>query len=849
LERNNTSLGAGFVEHNGASYVVRASGLLTDPAQLADIAIAERDGTPVRVRDVAVVATGAALRTGSATENGEEVVLATAIMLLGANSRTVSQAAHAKLEEVAATLPADVRVETVLDRTTLVDATIRTVVTNLAEGALLVVVVLFLLLGNIRAALITALAIPLSMLLTAIGMLATNTSGNLMSLGAIDFGLIVDGAVIIVENCLRRLAERQQALGRTLTEAERLTVVRDASHQVRGATAFGEAIIIVVYVPILFLTGVEGRMFRPMAMTVIFALLAAFLLSLTFVPAMVAMLLRGRLQERELWVVRACKALYAPAVRWALRWRVPVVAGAVALSLGALALFGRLGQEFAPTLGELDLLVQAFRVPSVSVREATVMQRQIEKTVAALPEVAVTFSRTGTAEIAFDPMPPYLSDLYVMLRPRAEWPDPSETKADVAARVAARINSVPGAVYSVSQPIEERFGELLAGVRGDVAVKVFGDDFDALIPVARHVAAALRAVPGADSVRVEPVSGAPVLEVNVDRNAIGRYGLSVADVQEVVAVAVGGRPAGAIYEGDRRFDVVVRLPERLREDIAALERLPIALSHQDTSRTSLALGGDDLGRAPLRFVPLDAVADVRLTEGPNQISRDNGKRRIVVTANVRERDIGSFVEEAQRRVAAEVAVPPGSWLTWGGQYENLVQAKRRLAVVVPICFAVILLLLFGTFGSWPAAAVVFSGVPLALSGGVVALWLRDLPFSISAAVGFIALSGVAVLNGLVMITFINQLRAAGTPTFEAIARGAVTRLRPVLVTALVASLGFLPMALATGTGAEVQRPLATVVIGGLATSTLLTLFVLPALYSLLANRIKTAPDGDAEPTD
>ena len=840
LERNNTSLGAGFVEHNGASYVVRAPGRLTDPAQLGDVLVAERGGTPVHVHDVATIVVGAELRTGSATENGEEVVLGTAIMLLGSNSRTVSAAADARLAEVANSLPPDVRVRTVLDRTTLIDATIRTVVTNLAEGALLVVVVLFLLLGNLRAAVITALAIPLSMLLTAIGMVATHTSGNLMSLGAIDFGLIVDGAVIIVENCLRRLAERQQALGRVLSEPERLAVVRDASHQVRSATAFGEAIIIIVYVPILFLTGVEGRMFRPMATTVIFALIAAFILSLTFVPAMVALCIRGRIRERENPLIALAQRLYAPAVRWAVAWRVPLLIAALALSGAALGLFSRLGQEFAPTLGELDLLVQCYRVPSVSVREATAMQRQIENTLTDMPEVLLAFSRTGTAEIAFDPMPPYMSDLYVMLRPRSQWPNPAETKDEVAARVAARLATVPGALYAVSQPIEERFGELLAGVRGDVAVKVFGDDFDALLPVARRIAGVLRGVRGAADVTVEPVSGAPVLQIVVDRTAIGRYGLTVADVQEVVAVAVGGRPAGVIFEGDRRFEVVVRLPEHLREDIAALERLPIALSHQDEPATSLTLGGDDLHRAALRFVPLDAVADIQLTEGPNQISRDNGKRRIVVQANVHGRDIGSFVEEAQRRIASEVAVPAGSWLTWGGQYENLVQAKQRLAVVVPICFAVILLLLYGTFRSWPAAAVVFSGVPLALSGGVVALWLRDIPFSISAAVGFIALSGVAVLNGLVMITFINQLRATGIPTPDAIARGAVTRLRPVLITALVASLGFLPMALATGTGAEVQRPLATVVIGGLATSTLLTLFVLPALYSLLARRIKTA---------
>jgi cobalt-zinc-cadmium resistance protein CzcA len=832
LERNNVGTGAGYVEHNGEAYVVRAAGRLARPAELNDVVVGERGGTPIRLGDVATVVVGRELRTGSATENGEEVVVGTAFMLLGANSRTVAAAVDAKMAEVDRTLPPDVRAKTVLDRSRLVDATIATVRTNLAEGALLVVVVLFLLLGNVRAALVTALAIPLSMLLAVVGMVQTKTSGNLMSLGAIDFGLIVDGAVIVVENCLRRLAERQREVGRLLTLKERLDVVFDASRQVRTATAFGEAIIVTVYIPILALTGVEGRMFQPMALTVIFALVAAFVLSLTFVPAMVALTITGRVQERENPAVATARRFYEPALRAALRWRRAVVGFALVLFGGALLLFRTLGQEFVPTLSELDIVAQAFRVPSISLGEATTMQRELERQVKDFPEVAFVFSRTGTAEIAADPMPVYISDTFIILKPRDEWPNPADTKQDVQERVEAALRELPGNTYEMTQPIQMRFNELLAGVRGDLAVKVFGDELDTMLPVAERIAGVLRDIPGATDPRVEEVTGAPVLSVDVDRAAIARYGLSVADVHEVAAIAVGGRPAGQIFEGDRRFDIVVRLPEAFRSDPVALEALPIPLTHEDVPVTTVALRGDDIQRSDLRYLPLSAVAKVTVTEGPNQISRENGKRRIVVQTNVRDRDIGSFVDEARRRIAAEVTVPAGSWLAWGGQFENLMQAKARLAVVVPICFLVILLLLYGTFGSFRPAAIVFTAVPLALSGGIVSLWLRGMPFSISAAVGFIALSGVAVLNGLVMITFINELRARGVDAEEAVVRGAVTRLRPVLITALVASLGFVPMALATGTGAEVQRPLATVVIGGLLSSTALTLFVLPALYQL-----------------
>ena len=842
LERNNLSTGAGYIEHNGESYVVRAAGRLSAPDEIAEIMVAERQGTPVRVSDVASVQVGPELRTGSATEDGEEVVVGTAFMLVGENSRTVAAAVDRKMADVNRNLPPDVRAKTVLDRRMLVDATIATVGRNLAEGALLVVVVLFVMLGNFRAALITALAIPLSMLLTAIGMVQTRTSGNLMSLGAIDFGLIVDGAVIIVENCLRRLAERQRELGRVLTLRERLGVVYAASRQVRTATAFGEAIIITVYIPILTLTGVGGKMFQPMALTVIFALTAAFILSLTFVPAMVAIVIRGRVQERENVVVEMAKRVYAPALRWALRRRGPVVAAAALVFASSLLVFRTIGQEFVPTLAELDIVTHAFRIPSTSLTEATEMQRTLERHVKAFPEVAFVFSRNGTAEMATDPMPPFISDTFIILKPRDQWPNPDDTKDDVADRVERALSELPGNAYEMTQPIEMRFNELIAGVRSDLAVKVFGDEFEQLLPAAERIAQVLGTIPGAADTRVEQVEGAPVLSIDVDRGAAARYGLSVADVHEVAAIGVGGRRAGQVFQGDRRFDVVVRLPESFRTDPVALQNLPIPLSHEDEPPVRVSLPSDDLQRVALRYLPLSAVATVSVGEEPNQISRENGKRRVVVQTNIRGRDIGSFVAEAQRRVAAEVTLPSGSWLAWGGQFENLVEAQRRLSVVVPICFLVILLLLYGTFGALKPAAIVFTAVPLALSGGIVALWLRDMPYSISAGVGFIALSGVAVLNGLVMLTFINELRQSGLDLEEAIVQGAVTRLRPVLMTALVASLGFLPMALATGTGAEVQRPLATVVVGGLVSSTALTLFVLPALYRLFAG---DAPAGSS----
>ncbi len=818
LERANQSLGAGQMERNGELFIVRSDGRIATAEQIAGTVIATRGGVPVRLSDVATVQTGQELRTGSASENGREVVVGTALMLIGQNSRTVADAVDTKLQDIRRSLPADILAKTVLDRTDLVNATIKTVARNLTEGALLVIAVLFLLLGNIRAALITALVIPVTMLFTATGMLEAGVSANLMSLGALDFGLIVDGAVIIAENCLRRLGERQHHLGRVLTCKERLAEVMEASKEMIQPSVYGQAIIITVYLPLLTFTGVEGKMFEPMALTVIIALVAAFILSLTLVPALIALFVSGKVEEKENAIIRRAGDWYRPWLDRALAAPVKAAGFAAALFALSLLLFTQLGQEFIPQLDEGDVALNAFRIPSTSLPQATEQQLEIEKTIAAFPEVAFAFSKTGTAEIGTDVMPPGISHMFVMLKPRDEWPDPGLSKAALVQRLEKAVGSLPGQVYEVSQPIQLRFNELLAGVRGDVAIKVFGDDFDTLLTTANQIAAIIQTVPGAADVRAEQVSGASFLNVEVDRDRAARYGLSVADVQEVLAIAVGGREAGLVYQGDRRFDILVRLPDMLRNDPDALATLPIPLTEG-------------------RTVPLGEVATIRFAEGPNQISRENGKRRIVVQANVRGRDIGSFVAEAQERLAAQVPVPAGYWVTWGGQFENLIAARDRLMIVVPACFALIFLLLYSALGSARDAVLVFSGVPLALTGGILALYLRGMPFSISAAVGMIALSGIAVLNGLVMLSFIRQLRLKGMALDQAVREGAMTRLRPVLMTALVASLGFVPMALSTGVGAEVQRPIATVVIGGLITATLLTLIVLPALYRRFAGPI------------
>jgi cobalt-zinc-cadmium resistance protein CzcA len=832
LERNNVSAGAGYIEHHGEAYLIRASNRLENEAQIAEVVVGERHGVPIRIRDIATIDIGRELRTGSATENGEEVVIGTAQMLIGSNSRTVSAAVDLKMRAINETLPPSIRAKTVLNRTKLVDKTIHTVAKNLSEGAVLVIVILFALLGNFRAALICALAIPLSMLLTSIGMVQSKVSGNLMSLGAIDFGLIVDGAVIIVENCIRRLAEKQHHLGRPLTLSERLHETMVAAKQMIQPSVYGQAIIITVYIPILFLTGVEGKMFNPMAMTVIFALVAAFVLSLTFVPAMVAICLGGKIQEKENFLIRGAKAVYAPVIRWSIKGRYAVVAVAAIGFFGSVLLFTRLGQEFAPTLDEQDILLETLRIPSTGITFSTELQKQVEVVISKFPEVAVVFSKVGTGELASDPMPVNSSDTFVILKPRDEWPNPKEPKLALSRRMEVAASDVPGVRFESTQPIQMRFNELIAGVRSDVAIKVFGEEFEKMVPAADQIADVLRRIRGAQNVKVEQTGGLPVMNITVDRAAAARYGLSAADIQDVLSAAVGGREAGLVFEGDRRFEVVVRMPDSLRDNPSVIANIPIPLK---TSEEAVASASREIIARPA-FISLGAVTRIEVAEGPNQVSRENGKRRVVVQCNVRGRDIGSFVAEAQAKIHDLVKLPSGSFLEWGGQFENLQVAKARLQLVVPVCFFLIFLLLFSTFGTVRHALLVFSGVPLGLTGGIVALWARDLPFSISAGVGFIALSGVAVLNGLVMITFINQLRREGLPLNDAITRGCMTRLRPVLMTALVASLGFIPMAIATGTGAEVQRPLATVVIGGLISSTFLTLFVLPALYRIFERR-------------
>ncbi|WP_421553274.1 CusA/CzcA family heavy metal efflux RND transporter [Pseudomonas yamanorum] len=820
LERNNANVGAGYIERSGEQLLIRAPGQVGSIDDIANIVITTSDGTPIRVRNVAQVDIGRELRTGAATENGREVVLGTVFMLIGENSRTVSQAVAKKLEEINRSLPEGVVAVTVYDRTNLVEKAISTVKKNLFEGALLVVAVLFLFLGNIRAALITAMVIPLAMLFTFTGMFTNKVSANLMSLGALDFGIIVDGAVVIVENAIRRLAHAQQRHGRLLTRSERLHEVFAAAKEARRALIFGQLIIMVVYLPIFALTGVAGKMFHPMAFTVVIALLGAMILSVTFVPAAIALFVTGKVKEEENLVMRTARRVYAPVLDWVMARR-PLVFGLAVLTIvvsGAVA--SRMGSEFIPSLSEGDFALQAMRVPGTSLTQSVHMQQQLEKNLMAeVPEIERVFARTGTAEIASDPMPPNISDSYVMLKPKDQWPDPKKSREAIIADIQRASAIVPGSVYELSQPIQLRFNELISGVRSDVAVKVFGDDMAVLNKTAGEIAETLQTLKGASEVKVEQTSGLPVLTINIDRDKAARFGLNVGDVQDTIAVAVGGRQAGTMYEGDRRFDMVVRLSDALRTDIEGLSRLLIPIP---------ALANNAAGQ--LGFIALSEVASLDLVLGPNQISRENGKRLVIVSANVRGRDIGSFVEEAGAAIDTQVKIPAGYWTSWGGQFEQLKEASERLRIVVPVALLLVFGLLFMMFNNLKDGLLVFTGIPFALTGGIMALWLRDIPLSISAGVGFIALSGVAVLNGLVMIAFIRSLREEGRSLSVAINEGALTRLRPVLMTALVASLGFIPMALATGTGAEVQRPLATVVIGGIISSTLLTLLVLPALY-------------------
>ncbi|OAO04851.1 cation transporter [Sphingomonadales bacterium EhC05] len=824
LEDNNANRGAGYVERGGEQILIRVPGQAAGEGDLGNIIIATRGGVPIRVSDVAEISIGSELRSGAATENGREIVLGTVLMLTGENPRVVAQATADRLEQITATLPEGIVAHPLYDRTELVERTIETVQKNLAEGALLVVVVLFLLLGNFRAALITAAVIPVAMLMTLSGMLATRTSANLMSLGALDFGLIVDGAVIIVENCLRRLGERQQQLGRLLDRDERFGLVASASAEVIRPSIFGIIIITAVYLPIFALEGIEGKTFHPMAITVVLALTAAMILSLTLVPAAIALFVTGKVEEKENRVMRWISTRYAPALDKVLAKPKPFVAAAVILV--ALAGLGatRLGSEFIPQLDEGDIAMHALRIPGTSLSQSIQMQEALEKRIRQFPEVERVFAKIGTPDVATDPMPPSVADNFIMLKSRDDWPDPRKSREELVAELNAAVELIPGNNYEFTQPVQMRMNELIAGVRADVAVKLFGDDLDQLIASGEELEEIVGSVPGAADVKLEQVTGLPVLSIVPDRGMLASYGVSMATVQDIVATATGGQQAGQIFDGDRRFSVVVRLPEDLRTDLDGLGNLPVPLVNGGT-------------------VPLEELAEISLAAGPNQVSRENGKRRAVITANVRDRDLGSFIDDLQARVDNQVELPSGYYVEYGGTFEQLQSAATRLSIVVPLVLLLIFGLLYTLFKSWRDAGIVFTGVPLALTGGVAALMLRDIPFSISAGVGFIALSGVAVLNGVVMLTFINDLRQRGEHLLEAIRHGALTRLRPVLMTALVASLGFVPMAINVGAGSEVQRPLATVVIGGIISSTILTLLLLPALY-LLVHRRKKQPDDD-----
>jgi cobalt-zinc-cadmium resistance protein CzcA len=827
LMRNNANVSAGYIERNGEQFLIRVPGQVQGIEDIEQIVVGGGEGVPIRIRDVADVASGRELRTGAATLNGQETVVGTAMMLMGENSRAVADRVDEKMKEVNRSLPPGVFTRTLYNRSILVDATIDTVKKNLFEGALLVVAILFALLGNWRAALITTCVIPLSMLFAVTGMVTNKVSANLMSLGALDFGLIVDGAVIIVENCIRRLTNEQERLGRLLREDERARVVREATREVITPSIFGAIIIMVVYLPILTLEGVEGKMFVPMAATVLLALLGAMIFSLTFVPAAISIWLSKRLSEKENVFMRAAKRRYLPLLDRSLHHGALVLSGAVIALALSFVLFTRLGGEFIPTLDEGDLCLEIYRVVGTGMDQAVKMQKPFEEALLSVPEVKFAFGRLGTAEVATDPMSPNQGDEFVILKPQKEWPNPKKPKAEVIEEVDAAVKGVVGTGAEIEQPIQLRAHELISGVKSDMAVKIFGDDLDVLTRTAEDVRAVLAKIRGAVEPKVQQVDGLPMLSIQLKREALARYGFSIGEVQDVVEMAIGGKNAGEVFEGDRRFPLVVRLPDDLRSNPEALRRIPLALPRNDHIGPGL-----NLGPAQPPFVPLGEVADFEMKQVPNEIGRENGKRVVTVTSNVRGRDLSSFVAEVQRVVRETVRVPPGYWLGWGGQFEQLQSATRRLEVVVPLALLLILLLLFTAFGNMKDSLLVYTGVPLALTGGILALWLRGLPLSISAGVGFIALSGVAVLNGVVMVSFISRLRLQGHSLDDAIRLGSITRLRPVLMTALVASLGFLPMALAHGRGAEVQRPLATVVIGGIISSTALTLLVLPVLYRI-----------------
>lgn len=819
LQANNTSVGAGYIEWKDEAYIVNADNRVKNLDEIGRIVVSTKEGgVPIHISDVAEIGIGEELRTGSASKNGSETVIGTALMLIGANSRTVSSAVHEKLEEISKNLPSDIIVTPLLNRTKLVNETIHTVFLNLSEGAVLVILVIFLMLHNFRAALITASVIPLSMLMTAIGMVKFKMSGNLMSLGALDFGLIVDGAIIITENCLRRLSERQHHFKRTLSLAERLEEITLSSKEMIQPTIFGQAIIIIVYIPILAFSGIEGKMFHPMALTVIFALAAAFILSITFVPAMISIIVSRKVREKEPFFISYSKTFYQTLLEKILKRPLPLVLSSVVIIGTSSCLFFYLGQEFVPTLDEKDMAMQAMRIPSTSLTQSSHMQLLVEKSIASQPEVDFVFSKTGTAEVASDPMPPHLSDTFIILKPKELWPNPHMSKNALIENLEKNLETLAGNKYEFTQPIEMRFNELIAGTRGDLAIKIYGDDYSELERLGTQMSKIVEAIPGAEDIKITQAEGQPTFEFHLNYNTLSRLGLKGQEVLDVISTAVGGEEAGVIFEGDKRFDILLRLPPELRNNKKAIESLPILLpTHEKTHSYS--------------FVPLKDVASITMKEGINEIRRENGKRVFIVEANVRNRDLGSFVKETKKEVEAQVKLPPGYWLSWGGQFENLESARAQLLVLIPLCFLVIFFLLYTALRSIKLAFLVFMGIPLAITGGILAIWIREIPFSISASVGFIALSGIAVLNGLVMVTCISQLIKEGMSEKEAIIEGAVKRLRPVLMTALVASLGFIPMAISTGTGSEVQRPLATVVIGGLISSTVLTLFITPLLYA------------------
>ena len=823
LEANNSAAGGGFVEEKGEQLLVNTSGRLHTEDDIRNVVVATHAGVPIRISDIGAVGEGQELRGGAAMQMGEEVVLGTAMMLIGENSRVVSKRVEDRLADVNRTLPAGIVATPVYSRGKLVDATIETVRTNLVLGAVLVLIVLLLLLGNFIGAFIVAMVIPLSLMFAITGMVTWGISANLLSLGAIDFGIIVDGAVVMLENLMRRLGMRRAEQG-SLSAVERREETLAASEEVARPVLFGVAIIMIVYLPILTLTGIEGKMFRPMAQVVLLALTGALIFALTFVPAMAMLLFRGSIPVGESRLMSRIHHAYRPVLDRALARRRGVVLAALAFVLLCGILATRLGSEFIPTLDEGDIVIIISHIPGTGLAQTLEMERSIERTIGRLPEVATVFSQIGTGDVANDPMPPNEGDIYVILKPRKEWPNHHKSKETLIHDIEEHIDVLPGNIYEFTQPIEDRFNELIAGVTSDVAIKVFGDDLEALRTSAERAANVLRRVRGSADVQVEAVAGLPLLTVDIDHQAAARYGLSVRDIQFTVRTALAGTTAGDLLSGDRRFPIVVRLPERLRSNVSELDQLPVPVP--------AGLGGTDSSGNAMRFIPLGEVAHMKLAEGPNEIGRENGKRLVIVEANVRGRDLGGFVDEARQKVDREVPLHAGYWITWGGQFQNLMAAHRRLNIVVPLALLLIFGLLYGAFGSVKDALLVFSGVPLALTGGVLALLLRGMPFSITAAVGFIALSGVAVLNGLVMVSFIRKLRDDGADLEAAIRQGCETRLRPVLMTALVASLGFVPMAVATGTGAEVQRPLATVVIGGIVSSTLLTLVVLPALFRM-----------------